>query len=81
MHAAEGYLRPQGVPHSNRLKVVEKRTMLDDGNAKRLETILDDPSIFPGSPGVSLHSGSVPDFEIMDYDCVCQAPYIEIEDE
>ncbi len=72
-----GYLRPQGVPHSNQLKVVEKRTMLDDGNTKRLETIIDDPVFFT-KPWSVTTQWKRSDFEIMDYDCVVR-PHIEDE--
>jgi hypothetical protein len=72
-----GYLRPQGVPHSDKLRVVEKRTMLEDGNTKRLETIIDDPVYFTRPWGVTTQ-WKRSDFEILDYDCI---PRPHIEDE
>ena len=64
-----GYLRPQGVPHSDQLRVVEKRTMLDDGNTKLLETIIDDPVYFTQPWSVTTQRKKS-EFEIEDYDCV-----------
>ena len=72
-----GYLRPQGVPHSDQLRVVEKRTMLEDGNTKRLETIIDDPLYFTRPWSVTTQWKRT-DFEILDYDCI---PRDHIEDE
>lgn len=64
-----GYLRPQGVPHSDQLRVVEKRTMLDDGNTKLLETIIDDPLYF-SQPWSVTTQWKRSEFDIMDYDCI-----------
>ena len=65
----QGYLRPQGVPHSDQLRVVEKRTMLEDGNTKLLETIIDDPEFF-SRPWSVTTQWKRSDFDIMDYDCI-----------
>lgn len=65
----QGYLRPQGVPHSDQLKVIEKRTMLEDGNTLLLETIIDDP-IFFTNPWSVTTQWKKSDFEIEEYDCV-----------
>jgi len=70
-----GYLRPQGVPHSDQLRVIEKRTLQEDGNTKLLETIIDDPVFFTEPWGVTTQ-WKKSDFEIMDYDCVVR-PHIE----
>lgn len=70
----EGYLRPQGVPHSDQLRVVEKRHMLEDGNTLTLETIIDDPVYFT-KPWSVTTQWKKSDFEIMDYDCVAR-PHI-----
>jgi hypothetical protein len=70
----EGYLRPQGVPHSDQLRVVETRTMLADGNTLTLETLIDDPVYFTKPWGVTTQ-WKKSDFEIMDYDCVAR-PHI-----
>lgn len=64
-----GYLRPQGVPHSDQLRVVEKRTLLDDGNTLALETIIDDPLYFTRPWSVTTQ-WKKSDFEVMDYDCI-----------
>ncbi len=63
-----GYLRPQGVPHSDKLHVVEKRTMLAGANTKTLETIIIDPEYF-AEPWSVTTQWKRSDFEIMDYDC------------
>lgn len=73
----EGYLRPQGVPHSDQLRVVENRNMLEDGNTLTLETIIDDPVYFTRPWSVTTQ-WKRSDFEIMDYDCVPR-PHIENE--
>ena len=65
----EGYLRPQGVPHSDQLRVIEKRTMLEDGNTLTLETIIDDP-LYYSKPWSVTTQWKRSDFEIMDYDCI-----------
>lgn len=65
----EGYLRPQGVPHSDQLRVIEKRTMLKDGNTLTLETIIDDP-LYYSKPWSVTTQWKRSDFEIMDYDCI-----------
>ncbi len=64
-----GYLRPQGVPHSDQLRVVERRTMLEDGNTLALETIIDDPLYFTRPWSVTTQWKKT-DFEVMDYDCI-----------
>jgi hypothetical protein len=64
-----GYLRPQGVPHSDQLRVVEKRTMLEDGATLALETIIDDPLYFTQPWSVTTQWKKT-DFEVMDYDCI-----------
>lgn len=64
-----GYLRPQGVPHSDKLRVVEKRTMLEDGYTLALETIIDDPLYFT-RPWSVMTQWKLTDFEVMDYDCI-----------
>ncbi|MFT5320698.1 MAG: hypothetical protein ACI934_000840 [Pseudohongiellaceae bacterium] len=69
-----GYLRPQGVPHSDQLRVVETRKMLADGNTLTLETLIDDPVYFTKPWGVTTQ-WKKSDFEIMDYDCVAR-PHI-----
>ncbi|MGY8790369.1 MAG: hypothetical protein ACKVKR_08835, partial [Pseudomonadales bacterium] len=70
----EGYLRPQGVPHSDQLRVVETRTMLTDGNTLTLDTMIDDPVYFTKPWNVTTQ-WKKSDFEIMDYDCVSR-PHI-----
>ena len=69
MGIQEGYLRPQGVPHSDQLRVVEKRTLLEDGNTLALETIIDDPLYFTQPWSVTTQWKRTV-FEIMDYDCI-----------
>ena len=69
---AAGYLRPQGVPHSDQLRVIEKRAMLEDGQTKTLETIIDDPVYFSAPWSVTTQWKRT-DFEIMDYDCIPRA--------
>ena len=64
-----GYLRPQGVPHSDQLRVTEKRTLLPDGKTKTLETIINDP-VFYSKPWSVTTQWKHSDFEIMDYDCI-----------
>lgn len=65
----KGYLRPQGTPHSAALKVIERRTMLDDGNTKTLETIIIDPEYYSEPWSVTTQWRRT-DAEIMDYDCI-----------
>ena len=77
MGIKEGFLRPQGVPHSDRLRVVEKRTMLEGGDTLALETIIDDPVYFT-QPWSVTTQWKRSDFEIMDYDCIPR-PHIENE--
>jgi len=64
-----GFLRPQGVPHSANLTVMEKRTMLEGGKTKQLETIIDDPEFF-SRPWSVTTQWKRSDFDIMDYDCI-----------
>ena len=71
---SNGYLRPQGIPHSDQLKVIEKRIMLEDGNTKTLETIISDPEYFTEPWGVTTQ-WKRSDFEIMEYDCISR-PHI-----
>lgn len=71
----EGYLRPQGVPHSDKLHVIERRTMLEDGNTKTLETVIDDPVYFTRPWSVTTQWKRT-NAEIMDYNCIPR-PHID----
>lgn len=72
-----GYLRPQGVPHSDKLRVIERRNLLADGNTKTLETVIDDPEYFTRPWSVTTQWKRT-NAEILDYDCI---PRPHIEDE
>lgn len=64
-----GYLRPQGTPHSGSLRVIERRTMLEDGETKRLETIVIDPEYYSEPWSVTTQWRRT-NAEILDYDCI-----------
>lgn len=54
------FLRPQGMPHSDSLRVIEQRTLLDDGQSKTLETIIIDPEYYT-EPWSVLLNGAGPE--------------------
>ena len=64
-----GYMRPQGLPHTENLHVIERYTLLDGGERKQLVITLDDPEYY-WEPW-SVTKIYVPfNEDILDYDCV-----------
>ena len=64
-----GYLRPQAFPHTENLHVVEKHTLIEDGNRKQIEMTIEDPEYYRELWTVTM-TWSKTEEEIMDYDCV-----------
>jgi hypothetical protein len=62
-----GYLRPQGLPHTENLHIIEKHTLLGDGK-KLIELTIDDPEFYLEPWTVNMTWSEVDD-EILDYDC------------
>ena len=64
-----GYLRPQGMPYSDRLRLTERLTLLDDGQRMRAEIVIDDPVYYAKPWSVTKHYSRT-DEEIKDYECI-----------
>ena len=64
-----GYMRPQGLPHTTSLHVIERYTLLDGGERKQLEITIDDPEYYREPWSVT--KTYVPfNEDILDYVCV-----------
>jgi len=64
-----GYIRPQGLPHTENLHVIERYTALDGGARKQLEITIDDPEYYR-EPWTVTKIYARFDEEILDYVCI-----------
>ena len=64
-----GHMRPQGLPHTEGLHVIERYTLLDDGERKQLVITLDDPAYYREPWSVTKTYARFNE-NILDYDCV-----------
>ena len=64
-----GYMRPQGLPHTESLHLIERYTLLDDGERKQLVITIDDPEYYREPWSVTKTYIRFNE-DILDYDCV-----------
>ncbi len=64
-----GHVRPQGLPHTENLHVIERYTVLDGGTRKQLEITIDDPEYYR-EPWTVTKTYARFDGEILDYVCI-----------
>ena len=64
-----GYMRPQGLPHTENLHVIERYTLLDGGERKQLVITIDDPEYYREPWSVTKTYARFNE-NILDYDCV-----------
>ena len=64
----DGYLRPQGYPHTTSAVFTERHTLLDDGR-RRLEITIDEPEYYREPWTVTLNWVRFDD-DIRDYECI-----------
>lgn len=64
-----GYIRPQGLPHTEHLHVIERYTLLDGGERKQLEITIDDPEYYR-EPWTATKTYARFDEDILDYVCI-----------
>lgn len=72
-----GYLRPQGFPHTENLRVVERHTLVGDGAKKQIEMTIIDPEYYREPWSVTLTFSKV-EAELDNYDCLIR-PYLSPE--
>ena len=65
-----GYMRPQGLPHTENLHVIERYTLLDGGERKQLVITIDDPEYYREPWSVTKTYVRFNEEDILDYDCV-----------
>jgi hypothetical protein len=63
-----GLLRPQGMPYSGETRLTERVTLLEDGERLQVDIVIDDPTYYRESWGVTKYYDRVDD-EIKDYEC------------
>jgi len=71
---AEGYLRPQGYPHTENLRVIERHRLVGDGSKKEIEMTIIDPEYY-SKPWVFTLPYSRVDADFDNYDCHIR-PYL-----
>ncbi len=64
-----GLFRPQGLPYTRNLRLVERISLLDGGNRMRIKLTVHDPEHYRESWSVSKHYARS-DEEIKDYECM-----------
>lgn len=64
-----GLFRPQGFPYTDNLRLVERYTLVDDGERMIAEFIIDDPSYY-SEPWTVRKRYRRTDTEIKDYECI-----------
>lgn len=64
-----GYLRPQGFPHTENMRLIERETLLEDGTRRSTEITIDDPEFYREAWTVTIVSKKI-DEDIRDYDCI-----------
>ncbi|HEX6993645.1 MAG TPA: hypothetical protein VF339_05800 [Gammaproteobacteria bacterium] len=63
-----GLLRPQGMPYSDKLRLTERMTLLDDGQRLRVDLSIDDPTYYTETWTVTKYYGRTNE-DIKDYEC------------
>ena len=64
-----GLFRPQGFPYTEDLKLVERYTLIDDGDRMVAEFVIDDPAYY-AEPWTVRKRYRRTDAEVKDYDCI-----------
>jgi len=64
-----GYLRPQGYPHTSDAIFTQRDSLMDDGQRRQLEITIDDPEYYREPWAVTLNWVRTDDV-IRDYDCI-----------
>ena len=72
-----GYFRPQGLPYSGRLRLVERYGLLDGGERMQAELVIDDPEYYE-EPWTVVKRYRRLAGEIMDYECIVR-PHVAPE--
>jgi len=63
-----GLLRPQGMPYSDKLRLIERMTLLDGGERLKIELSIDDPEYYTETWSVTKYYGRTNE-DIKDYEC------------